>query len=188
MSFPETRSTSLSLGRTRAFLRALRPLKPGYGSILTNVSIQYHIRSNVSIQYHILTNVSIQYHVLTNVGVHASQRHKKNIFSRSGHCPISKAATHIGSSCACGSGQGRFVFFRVTGLGQSKAVPGSHDHEPIIPLFSRCRHCGGRVVMHSTNDHPVFITRMLSLSKIQAFLRTFYVRRYREAAKRCLCV
>ncbi len=42
----------------------------------------------------------------------------------------------------------------------------------------RCRHCDGEMVIHSTNGQLVCITRLLSLSKIQAILRVFYTVRY----------
>ncbi len=47
---------------------------------------------------------------------------------------------------------------------------------------SRCHHSDDEVVIHSTNGHTVFIIRLLSMSKIQAFpgtfLRAFYTVRY----------
>ena len=50
---------------------------------------------------------------------------------------------------------------------------------------SGCRHCDGEVV---TNGHIVFITLLVSVSKIQAFLRTFCTVRYIDDAKRYLYV
>ncbi len=63
-----------------------------------------------------------------------------------GHCLISTATTHIGSSCACSRGQSRFRLVLVTGLGKSKAVPVSHlitNHTTVL----RCHYYDGRVVI-----------------------------------------
>ena len=90
------------------------------------------------------------------------------------HCPTSTATTHIGSCCACS-----FGLVLVNGSA-SKAVPVSYP-KAIIP--SRCRHCDGEVVIHTTNDHLVLITHLLSLSKIRALLRAFYTMRYIDNAK-----
>ncbi len=38
----------------------------------------------------------------------------------------------------------------------------------------RCCHCDGEVVTYLTNGHPVFSTRLLSMSKPRALLRAFY--------------
>ncbi len=99
------------------------------------------------------------------------------------HCPINTATTHIGSHCACSRGQCHFVSFWVTGLGQSKAAPDNHP-EPNHNTKLRCRHSDGEVVIHSTNGHLVFITRLFLMSKIQAFLKAFYTVRYIDDAKR----
>ncbi len=80
-----------------------------------------------------------------------------------------------------------FCLVLVTALGQSKAgqlCTTTHN------TVSFCRHCDGEVVMHvlSTNGHLIFITRLLSMGKIQAFLRTFYTKRYIVDAKGWLYV
>ncbi len=49
--------------------------------------------------------------------------------------------------------------------------------------ISRCHHCYGEVVIHSTNGHLVLITHLLSLSEIRALLRVFYTMRYIDDAK-----
>ncbi len=99
------------------------------------------------------------------------------------------ATTHLHGHCEIGS---CFVSFgvHVTGLGQSKAVPDSRPKPKAT--VSRCRHCDGEVVVHSTNGHLVLITlilitRLLSLSKIRAVLRVFYTMRYIDDAKGWLC-
>ena len=40
-------------------------------------------------------------------------------------------------------------------------------------IVSRGRHCDGDVVIRPTDGHLVFIARLLSMSKIQVFLRAF---------------
>ncbi len=92
------------------------------------------------------------------------------------HCPMSTATTHTGSSCACSGGQSRFGLVLVTAIGQSKA---GQLLRTIHNTVSCCRHCDGEVVIHvlSTNGHLI-ITLLLSMSKIQAFLRAFYTQRY----------
>ncbi len=94
------------------------------------------------------------------------------------HCPMSTATTHIGSSCACSGGQSRSWSRFCKWFGQSKAVPVSYPKTNHTTV-SRCRHCDGEVVYHSTNGHLILITHLLSLSKIRALLREFYTMRYR---------
>ncbi len=77
----------------------------------------------------------------------------------------------------------------VTGLGQSSCKsssgqPHKTNHTPV----SLCRHCDGDVVIHSTNDHLILITRLLSISKIRALLIAFYTMRYIDYAKGWLYV
>ncbi len=91
--------------------------------------------------------------------------------------PIGTATTHTGSSCASSGGLSRFGLVLVTGLSQWKTVSGSPlrtNHSTV----SRCRYCDGEVVRHLTNGHLVLITRLLSMSKNQALLKTFYTIRY----------
>ncbi len=97
------------------------------------------------------------------------------------HCPMSTANIHIGSSCACGGGQSRFGLVLVNGLANQKQFWSAIQTNHIT--VSRCRHCYGEVVTHSTNSHVVLIAHLLSLSKIRAVLRAFYTMRYIDAGK-----
>ncbi len=84
-------------------------------------------------------------------------------------CPISTAATHIGSSCACSDGQSRFGRWSRP-IKSNSGQPPQTNHTTV----SRYRHCGGVVVIHSINGHRVLhyvITQLLSLSQIRPPLR-----------------
>ncbi len=66
----------------------------------------------------------------------------------------------------------------------SSGPPSRTNHTCIT--VSRCRQCAVEVVIHSTNGHLVYITRSLSVSNTQAFLRAFYTVQYIDDAKRRL--
>ncbi len=74
------------------------------------------------------------------------------------HCPISTATTHIGSSCACSYGQGRFGNWSRP-IKSSSSQPPQTNHTNV----SSCHHCDDEVVIHLANGHLILITRLVSL-------------------------
>ncbi len=92
-------------------------------------------------------------------------------------CHISTATTHIGSSCACSGGQSHFV-------SSGDWSPAKVNHTTVHAGY---RHSKDEVViqvLYSTDGHLVLITRLLSMSKIQAF----YTMCYTDDAKQWLYV
>ncbi len=66
--------------------------------------------------------------------------------------------------------------------GQSEAVPPS-EAEPLRPSFSTVV-TDGEMVIYSTNDLLIIISRLVSISKLQGRFRAFYTVRYVDYAKR----